>query len=86
MAVPLSEEEEYAITYEGLRQHLTPQTKAMVINNPNNPTGRVYTLEELEAVAQVAIENDLMVICDETYEYFIYGSNQHRTLAALNRN
>ncbi|MFP6636161.1 MAG: pyridoxal phosphate-dependent aminotransferase [Dehalococcoidia bacterium] len=83
VAVPLSEEEEYAITYEGLRQHLTPQTKAMVINNPNNPTGRVYTLEELEAVAQVATENDLMVICDETYEYFIYGSNQHRTLAAL---
>ena len=81
--VPLSEEEEYALSYEHLRRYVTPRTKAMVINNPNNPTGRVYTQEELEAVALLALESNLLVICDETYEYFLYGSNFHRTLATL---
>ena len=83
VAVPLSEEEEYYLTYEGLQQYVTPQTKMVIINNPNNPTGRVYTRQELEAVAQLAQEHDLLAVCDETYEYFTYDSNQHLTLAAL---
>ena len=83
VAVPLSEEEEYYITYEHLMEYVTPQSKMLIINNPNNPTGRVYTLEELEAVARVAIENDLLVVCDETYEYFTYDGNGHLTVAAL---
>ncbi len=83
VAVPLSEEEEYYITYENLKEYVTPQSKMIIINNPNNPTGRVYTLDELEAVARVAVENDLLVVCDETYEYFLYDSNQHLTVANL---
>ena len=83
VAVDLSEEEEYTITYELLKQHVTPRTKAVVVNNPNNPTGRVYALEELEAVARLARENDLLVICDETYEHFIYDSRKHISLATL---
>ena len=83
VAVPLSEEEEYYITYEHLKEYVTPQSKMLIINNPNNPTGRVYTLEELEAVARVAIENDLLVVCDETYEYFTYDGNSHATVATL---
>lgn len=83
VAVPLSEEEEYFITYEHLKQYVTPQSKMLIVNNPNNPTGRVYTLEELEAVARVAIEDDLLVVCDETYEYFTYDGNQHLTVATL---
>ena len=83
VAVPLSEEEEYYITYEHLMEYVTPQSKMLIINNPNNPTGRVYTLEELEAVARVSIENDLLVVCDETYEYFTYDGNGHLTVAAL---
>ncbi|MDE2940365.1 MAG: aminotransferase class I/II-fold pyridoxal phosphate-dependent enzyme [Chloroflexota bacterium] len=83
VAVPLSEEEEYYINYEHLREYVTPQSKMLIINNPNNPTGRVYTQEELEAVARVAIENDLLVVCDETYEYFTYDGNSHITVANL---
>ena len=83
VAVPLSEEEEYFLTYEGLQDYVTPQTKMVIVNNPNNPTGRVYTRQELEAVAQLAREHDLLAVCDETYEYFTYDSNQHLTLAAL---
>lgn len=83
VAVPLSEEEEYYITREHLEQYITPQSKMIIINNPNNPTGRVYTRDELEAVARVAREHNLLVVCDETYEYFTYDGNSHLTIAAL---
>jgi len=83
VSVSLNEEEEYALTYEVLNQHVTPRSKMIVINNPNNPTGRVYTKRELENVAQVAQERDLLVVCDETYEYFTYDGRQHVSLASL---
>ncbi len=83
IAVALNEEEEYALTYEVLKQHVTPRSKMVIINNPNNPTGRVYTQQELKNVAMVAQEHDLLVLCDETYEYFIYDDRQHVTLASL---
>jgi aspartate aminotransferase len=83
VTVALSEEEEYALSYELLRGHVTPRTRALIVNNPNNPTGRVYSLQELEGVARLAVEHDLLVLCDETYEYFLYGSHRHRTLASL---
>ena len=83
IAVPLSEEEEYYISYDQLKEYVTPQTKMLIINNPNNPTGRVYEEDELEAVARLAQENDLLVVCDETYEYFTYDSQQHLTIANL---
>ena len=81
--VVLSEEEEYHLNYQSLKKQVTSRTKAIVINNPNNPTGRVYTREELQAVADLAIKDDLLVVCDETYEYFTYGTHQHLTLASL---
>ncbi len=83
VSVPLSEEEEYRLSYDVLKQHVTSRTKALIINNPNNPTGRVYSAEELQAAAQVAIEHDLLVVCDETYEYFIYGGQRHVTIANM---
>ncbi len=83
VAVPLSEEEEYHISYEQLQEYVTSRAKMIVINNPNNPTGRVYTGEELAAVARLARERDLLVLCDETYEYFLYDANRHVTIAAL---
>jgi len=83
VAVPLSEEEEYHINYEQLKEYVTSRTKMIVINNPNNPTGRVYTEEELTAVARLALDQDLLVLCDETYEYFLYDSNRHVAIGTL---
>jgi aspartate/methionine/tyrosine aminotransferase len=83
VAVALSEEEEYALTYEVLKRHVTPRSRMVVINNPNNPTGRVYNRQELEDVARIAQEHDLLVVCDETYEGFLYDPGQHITLATL---
>jgi len=83
VGVPLSEEEGYTLSYDVLKRYLTPRTKAIVVNNPNNPTGRVYTRRELDDVARVTQEHDLLAICDETYEYFVYDTNTHITLASL---
>ena len=83
VAVPLSAEEEYHLSYETLERYATDRTKMVILNNPQNPTGRVYTRSELEDVARFAQERDLLVVCDETYEYFIYDSNEHVTLASL---
>ena len=83
VAVALSEEEEYTLSYELLKQNITTRSKVIVVNNPNNPTGRVYTRRELENVARIAQEHDLLVVCDETYEYFLYDSNRHVSIATL---
>ena len=83
VAVPLSAEEEYHLSYEALERYATDRTSMVILNNPQNPTGRVYTRSELEDVARFALERDLLVVCDETYEYFVYGSNRHLTLASL---
>jgi aspartate aminotransferase len=62
-----------------LRACITPNTKAILLCNPSNPTGTVYTLEELEAVARVAMENDLFVICDEVYREFVFDGGKIRS-------
>ncbi len=62
-----------------LRACIDPKTKAILVCNPSNPTGTVYTTEELEAVAQVAVENDLFVICDEVYREFVFDGGEVRS-------
>ena len=62
-----------------LRACITPKTRAILLCNPSNPTGTVYTTDELEAVAQVALENDLFVICDEVYREFVFDDGQIRS-------
>jgi aspartate aminotransferase len=80
--VPL-QPEEYRITPEALRSVHAPRAKVLVFNSPNNPTGRVATPDELEAVAQFARERDLLVISDELYEKLLYDGRQHTSLATL---
>jgi aspartate aminotransferase len=68
---------------DDLRAAITPRTKAILVNNPNNPTGTVLTRQELEGLARVAQEHDLLVITDEIYEHFLYDGRQHVSLATL---
>jgi len=62
-----------------LRACITPKTRAILLCNPSNPTGTVYTGDELNAVAQVALENDLFVICDEVYREFVFDGGEIRS-------
>jgi aminotransferase len=68
---------------ERLRAAITSRTRAIILNSPSNPSGKVFTRAELEALAEVAIEHDLFVITDEMYEYFVYDGRTHQSLATL---
>jgi len=81
--VPLDPSQGYRVTKEGIEAHLTQATRLMVVNTPNNPTGRVLTEAELAAIAEVARERDLLVISDEIYEKIVYDGHRHQSLAAL---
>lgn len=62
---------------------ITPKTKAIVLNSPSNPTGMVYTEEELKAIADVAVKNKIFVISDEIYEHLIYDGAKHVSIASF---
>ena len=66
-----------------LDEAVTNNTKAILINSPNNPTGTVYTKEELTDIAEFARRNDLIIVADEIYEKLIYGSTKHTSIGSL---
>ncbi len=66
-----------------LRSAVTPRTRAIILNSPSNPSGKVFTKIELEQLASFALEHDLFVFTDEMYEYFIYDGAHHLSIAAL---
>lgn len=80
--VPL-EPEEYRITPEALRAVEAPRAKVLIFNTPNNPTGRVATTEELQALVEFAQERDLLVLSDELYEKLLFDGREHVSLASL---
>jgi aspartate aminotransferase len=67
--VPLAGDDHFRVTVELLEQHITPRTKALMVNSPSNPTGRVLTRAEIDAIVYVANQHDLYVISDEIYEH-----------------
>ncbi|MCF7911955.1 MAG: pyridoxal phosphate-dependent aminotransferase [Candidatus Cloacimonetes bacterium] len=59
--------------------------KVLILNSPNNPTGMVYSREELQSIGEVCLENDMIILSDEIYEKLIYDGNQHISIASLSR-
>ena len=80
--VPLAEPD-WQLDVDAMRAAVTPRTRAILLNTPANPTGKIFTLHELEAVAELAIEHDLFLITDEIYEYFVYDGAKHICPATL---
>lgn len=74
----------YKITADQLEKVCTDKTKALIINSPNNPSGMIYSREELEAIAAVAIRKNIYVVSDEMYENMVYGGEKHISIASLN--
>jgi N-succinyldiaminopimelate aminotransferase len=74
---------DFRLDVEALRAAVTERTTVMLVNSPHNPTGRVLSREELEAVARVAVENDLVVITDEVYEHLTFDGREHIPLCTL---
>jgi aminotransferase len=74
---------EFALDVERLRAAMTSKTRAMILNSPSNPSGKVFSRSELEALAEIAIEFDLFVFTDEMYECFVYDGARHVSIATL---
>jgi N-succinyldiaminopimelate aminotransferase len=66
-----------------LRAAITPRARILLLNTPHNPTGKVFTADELHTLAELAIAHDLLVLTDEVYEHLVFGGAQHRSIAAL---
>ena len=80
--VPLAAPD-WTLDLDRLRAAITPRTRGMILNTPANPSGKVFSRTELEAIAELAIEHDLFVFTDEIYEYFLYDGERHISLATL---
>jgi aminotransferase len=74
--VPLAEPD-WTLDTDALNQAITPRTRAILVNTPANPSGKIFSRAELEAVAQVCREHDLFLFTDEIYEYFVYDGAEH---------
>lgn len=85
-AVPVvvaTEPPDWALDLRALEQALTPRTKALIVNTPGNPSGKVFSRAELEAIAGLAHDRDCFVFTDEIYEYFVYDGRAHVSLASF---
>jgi kynurenine--oxoglutarate transaminase/cysteine-S-conjugate beta-lyase/glutamine--phenylpyruvate transaminase len=74
---------DWVLDMDELKGAITPNTKAIILNNPNNPLGKVFTHSELKDIAEVCISNDLLCISDEVYEWLIYPGNKHIRIATI---
>lgn len=77
------EENDWSPNLADIRAKITPQTKALVIINPNNPTGALYSKETLKALAGIAHEHNLVIFADEIYDRMLYDGHQHISIASL---
>ena len=73
----------YGIDPDDLRAAITPKTKLILFNTPHNPTGRVFSRDEVQLIADLAIEHDLLVVTDEVYEHLVFDGAEHVSLASL---
>jgi N-succinyldiaminopimelate aminotransferase len=73
----------YEFDPDELRAAVTPRTKLLLLNTPHNPTGKVFTRDELQIVADVAIEHDLIVVTDEVYEHLVFDGAEHIPISTL---
>jgi aspartate aminotransferase len=83
--VPTSERNAWKMRPEDFENAMTPRTKMLIMNTPGNPTGSVYTREELEAIINVAAEEDIYVLSDEIYEKLVYDDVKHVSVASLSK-
>ncbi|MFH0715014.1 MAG: pyridoxal phosphate-dependent aminotransferase [Candidatus Diapherotrites archaeon] len=80
----LTHENGFQIETDELKKEINPKTKALILCSPSNPTGTVLSKKVLEEIAEIAIENQLLIISDEAYEKFVYDGAKHVSIASLN--
>ncbi|NUN94260.1 MAG: pyridoxal phosphate-dependent aminotransferase [Verrucomicrobiae bacterium] len=83
--VPTKAENGYKLTPEELQNAISPSSKLLILNSPNNPTGSVYSENEIAALAEIAIEDDLFILSDEIYEKIVYDGARHFSPASISK-
>ena len=81
--VETKESNGWKMTAEQFEAAMTPATKMVILNSPSNPTGAIYTEEELREIGEVALSEDIVILSDEIYEKLVYGDNKHVSIASL---
>jgi len=76
-------EPDYSFDIEELAKQVTSRTRFILLNTPHNPTGKVFSLDEMQKIAQIAIDNDVLVVTDEVYEHMTYDGREHIPIATL---
>ncbi|WP_242698383.1 pyridoxal phosphate-dependent aminotransferase [Bacillus sp. SD088] len=79
------EQQDFKITPEQLEEAITPKTKAFILNSPSNPTGMLYTKDELVALGEICLKHQVYIVSDEIYEKLIYGDNSHTSIAEISQ-
>src|SRR4051794_40808212 len=83
--VPTTERNAWKMRAEDFENAMTPRTKMLILNSPNNPSGAVYTRDELAAIVEVAAEEDIYILSDEIYEKLVYDDARHVSIASLSK-
>jgi aspartate aminotransferase len=77
------EENQFKVTPLQIEKAITEKTRALIINSPSNPTGMIYTAEELQAIGEVCLKHNIIIVSDEIYEKLVYHNHQHVSIAEL---
>ena len=83
LTAPETADADWTLDMDAVRAAVTDKTRAMIVNTPSNPAGKIFTRAELEALAELAQERGLFVFTDEIYEHFVYGDAEHISMATL---
>lgn len=83
--IKTSAQNNFKISAKDLEKHITSKTKVLLLNSPSNPTGCVYSKEELDEIAKICVKEKIFVVSDEIYEKLIYDAEKHISIASLNK-
>jgi aspartate aminotransferase len=83
--LPTSDQTEFKITPAQLRAAITPRTRLFILNSPSNPTGSVYTREEIKALGDICVEKGVLIMSDEIYEKLVYDGGTHTSVASFSQ-
>src|SRR6056297_472985 len=81
--VELEEKNNFSLDVEKIKKNITPKTKCIMLNSPNNPTGSIYTEDQLRDIGNVCVNNDIFILADEIYEKLIYDGEKHISIGTL---
>ena len=84
VSIPTGEEDEFRVQPEEIEKRITKKTKAIIVSSPANPTGSVLRKKDLEGIADLCVEHDLVALSDEIYEVLIYDDEKHYSIGSLN--